>query len=74
MSRRVGASEQGVLQGANASLMGVGNLFGPSLFTQVFAFFIGTEAAWHLPGAGFLLAAALVVGAAVVALAATARG
>jgi hypothetical protein len=32
------------------------------------------EAAWHLPGAGFLLAAAPVVGATVVALAATARG
>ena len=74
MSRRVSANEQGALQGANASLMGVGNLFGPSLFTQVFAFFIASEAPWQLPGAGFLLAALLVAAGAVVALAATARG
>jgi MFS transporter, DHA1 family, tetracycline resistance protein len=73
MSRRVSASQQGALQGANASLMGVGNLVGPSLFTQVFALFIGSEAAWQLPGAGFLLAALLVVAAAIVVLAATAR-
>jgi MFS transporter, DHA1 family, tetracycline resistance protein len=73
MSRRVSASGQGQLQGANASLMGVANLLGPGLFTQVFALFIGAEAAWQLPGAGFLLAAALVAAATIVALRATAR-
>jgi DHA1 family tetracycline resistance protein-like MFS transporter len=73
MSRRVGASEQGALQGANSSLMGIGNLLGPSLFTQVFAFFIAADAPLQLPGAGFILAAALVAMAAVVALVATAR-
>jgi DHA1 family tetracycline resistance protein-like MFS transporter len=73
MSRRVGASEQGRLQGANASLMGVANLLGPGLFTQVFALFIGAAAAWQLPGAAFLLAAGLVVLAAIVALRATSR-
>ena len=31
MSRLVGASEQGRLQGANASIMGIANLFGPAL-------------------------------------------
>ena len=35
MSRRVGASEQGQLQGANASIMGIASLFGPGLFTQM---------------------------------------
>jgi DHA1 family tetracycline resistance protein-like MFS transporter len=62
MSRRVGASEQGQLQGANASLMGVANLFGPGLFTQVFAIAIVA-----LPGAPFLLAALLLAAAALLA-------
>ena len=73
MSRRVSASEQGRLQGANASLMGVANLLGPGLFTQVFALFIGAGAAWQQPGAAFLLAAGLLVLAATVALRATSR-
>jgi DHA1 family tetracycline resistance protein-like MFS transporter len=73
MSRRVSGSEQGRLQGANSSLMGVANLLGPGLFTQVFALFIGAGSAWHLPGAAFLLAAALVVIAATVALRATSQ-
>jgi MFS family permease len=34
MSRRVSASEQGRLQGANSSLMGVANMLGPGLFTR----------------------------------------
>ena len=71
MSRRVGPSEQGQLQGANASLMGIANLFGPGLFTQVFAIFVSAGAVWHLPGAPFLLAALLLVLAVLVAAAAT---
>ena len=71
MSRRVGPSEQGQLQGANASLMGIANLFGPGLFTQVFALFVGAGAIWHLPGAPFLLAALLLVLAAAAAVVAT---
>jgi MFS transporter, DHA1 family, tetracycline resistance protein len=71
MSRRVAATEQGQLQGANASLMGIANLFGPGLFTQVFALFVGERAVWHLPGAPFLLAALLLLFAAVVASVAT---
>jgi MFS transporter, DHA1 family, tetracycline resistance protein len=73
MSRRVSGSEQGQLQGANASLMGVANMLGPGLFTQVFALFIGTGGVWHLPGAAFLLAAALLVAATAVALRTIAR-
>jgi DHA1 family tetracycline resistance protein-like MFS transporter len=67
MSRRVSPTEQGQLQGANASLMGIANLLGPGLFTQTFAVFIGAGSNWHLPGAPFLLAALLVVCAAVIA-------
>ncbi len=73
MSRRVSASEQGQLQGANSSLMGVANMLGPALFTQAFALFIGAEGAWHLPGAAFGLAAALLLIATAVALRATSR-
>jgi DHA1 family tetracycline resistance protein-like MFS transporter len=74
MSRRVSASEQGRLQGANSSLMGVANMLGPALFGQVLALSIGAGSAWQLPGAAFLLAAGLLVAAAIVALSATARG
>jgi MFS transporter, DHA1 family, tetracycline resistance protein len=65
MSRRVTASEQGQLQGANASITGIANLFGPGLFTQIFALAIaGGHAA---PGAPFLLAGVLLLAAALVA-------
>jgi DHA1 family tetracycline resistance protein-like MFS transporter len=59
MTRRVSPAEQGRLQGANSSLMGLAGLIGPLLFTAIFAHFI-TPGAWHLPGAPFLLAAALL--------------
>jgi DHA1 family tetracycline resistance protein-like MFS transporter len=72
MSRRVGASEQGRLQGANASLMGVANMLGPGLFTQAFALSIG-EGAWQFPGAGYLLASLLIALAMLVAWRATVK-
>jgi len=65
MSRRVSASEQGRLQGANASIMGIANLFGPGLFTQIFALAIAGERA--APGAPFLLAGLLLLAAALLA-------
>jgi DHA1 family tetracycline resistance protein-like MFS transporter len=61
MTERVDPSAQGRLQGANSSLRGIAGLFGPALFTQTFASFIGARAGWHLPGAPFLLAASLLV-------------
>jgi DHA1 family tetracycline resistance protein-like MFS transporter len=71
MSRRVGSHEQGQLQGANASLMGVANLIGPGLFTLTFAAAIDMANEWHLPGAPYLLAAMLLAMAVAVALRAT---
>ena len=38
MSHRVGPTEQGQLQGANASIMGIANLLGPGLFAQTLAY------------------------------------
>ena len=67
MSRHVGASEQGRLQGANASVTGVANLFGPGLFTQVFAVAIDGGRNGALAGAPFVLAALLIAAAAVLA-------
>jgi DHA1 family tetracycline resistance protein-like MFS transporter len=71
MSRLVGASEQGQLQGANASVTGIANLFGPALFTLTFAFAIGGGREFNLPGAPFLIAALLLVAAAFAAWLAT---
>jgi DHA1 family tetracycline resistance protein-like MFS transporter len=63
MTRLVSDTEQGRLQGALASLMGLASLIGPIMFTQIFAVSISTRADWGLPGAPFLLASALVMGA-----------
>jgi DHA1 family tetracycline resistance protein-like MFS transporter len=65
MSGLVSGSEQGQLQGANASVMALSGLFAPILFTQTFAHAIAPDATWHLPGAPYLLGALLLVGAAV---------
>jgi DHA1 family tetracycline resistance protein-like MFS transporter len=66
MTRYVGPSEQGQLQGANSSLMGMASLVGPFLFTMTFAASIDASRGWNLPGAPFLLAAALLGTAALV--------
>lgn len=68
MTRLVSPSEQGQLQGANGSVLGIATLIGPLLFTQTFAIFIGTHPEWHLPGAPFLLSALLLVASLTVAL------
>ncbi len=67
MSRHVGASEQGRLQGANASVTGIANLFGPGLFTQVFGVAVGGGRESALTGAPFMLAALLTAAAGVLA-------
>jgi MFS transporter, DHA1 family, tetracycline resistance protein len=67
MSRLVSGSEQGQLQGANSSLMALAGLFGPYLFSYVFARSIGPDAAWNVPGAPFLLAAAMLLAGTVLA-------
>jgi MFS transporter, DHA1 family, tetracycline resistance protein len=71
MSRLVGASEQGQLQGANASVTGIANLFGPALFTQTFAVAIGGRRDMYLAGAPFLVAVFLLVAAGILAWFAT---
>jgi DHA1 family tetracycline resistance protein-like MFS transporter len=63
MTSRVSASEQGQLQGAIGSLNGVANMIAPVLFTSIFAEAVARFRDWHLVGAPFLLASALLVAA-----------
>jgi DHA1 family tetracycline resistance protein-like MFS transporter len=66
MSRVIGPSEQGYLQGANTSLASVSGLFGPGLFTLTFSTLLTRH-----PGAAFDLAGAILLGALAVAWLAT---
>ena len=75
MTRHVGPSEQGRLQGANASIMGITGVIGPSLFNLTFAYFITpSPLRGALPGAPFWLSCGLVLLGLVVALQVTRRG
>lgn len=81
LSARVGSERQGELQGFIASLRGLTGMVGPLLFTGVFSWMLEQEAAagdvwWasSLPGAPFVLAAALLLAAWVVALLSETRG
>jgi DHA1 family tetracycline resistance protein-like MFS transporter len=71
MTRLVDPTEQGRLQGALASLMGLASMVGPTLFTATFASFISTHVDLGLPGAPFLLSAVLICIAVVLAWRAT---
>jgi MFS transporter, DHA1 family, tetracycline resistance protein len=70
MTRRVSPAEQGQLQGANNSIMGIANLVGPGIFAVTLARAIEAgEAA--LSGAPFLLSALMLLGSAALAWHAT---
>jgi DHA1 family tetracycline resistance protein-like MFS transporter len=73
MTRHVEANEQGQLQGAVQCIRGLTALIGPGMFTFVFAAAIKPGARWHLPGAPFLLASAILLAALPVALVVTGR-
>jgi MFS transporter, DHA1 family, tetracycline resistance protein len=66
-SQLVKPTEQGRLQGANSSLLGMANMLGPILFTQIFAAAIAPDG-WQTPGAPFLLSACLLMIASVLAV------
>jgi MFS transporter, DHA1 family, tetracycline resistance protein len=67
MTRHVGASEQGELQGALGSIRGISMMIGPGIFTFIFAQFIGPWRSLGLPGAPWYVAAIMYAGAFVVA-------
>ena len=60
MTRHVAANEQGQLQGANASLTGISELVGPTVFSLTFAYFVRPGQPGWAAGAPFLLGAALL--------------
>lgn len=69
MTRRVSASEQGQLQGANSSIMGIAGMIGPWIFANIFSIAIHEGSEVNLPdGLPFMFAAALHVVALVVAI------
>jgi DHA1 family tetracycline resistance protein-like MFS transporter len=67
MSRQAGPSAQGELQGVIASLAGVAAIFSPLFMSELFARFSAPDAPVSLPGAPFLVAAALVFVCALIA-------
>jgi MFS transporter, DHA1 family, tetracycline resistance protein len=73
MTKRVGPQEQGELQGAIGAVRGIAALIGPGLFTLAFYQFAGPWRSLDLLGAPFLLAAALVAVALVLAVRVTTR-
>ena len=56
----VAPDQQGQLQGATNSVNSIAQMVGPFLFTLTFAYFISDQAPVKMPGAPFLLAAALL--------------
>ena len=60
MTHRVSEREQGELQGALGSLRSITFLIGPGLFSWTYAWFINPDHSFHLPGAPYYLAAALL--------------
>jgi MFS transporter, DHA1 family, tetracycline resistance protein len=63
MSKRLGPTVQGQLQGANGSLSGIAGMIGPGLFSSLFAVGITTNNTATVPGLPFLVASGcLVVG------------
>jgi MFS transporter, DHA1 family, tetracycline resistance protein len=71
MTRAVGASAQGELQGAMGSLAGIAMMIGPTVFATVFAWSIRHGASWHVPGLAYALAGLLLFAAAIIAARAT---
>jgi DHA1 family tetracycline resistance protein-like MFS transporter len=68
MSRTASDDQQGELQGALTSINAVASIVAPMMMTQTFFYFTHSNAVAYLPGAPFLLAAVLVVGAILVYL------
>lgn len=74
MTRRVGPTEQGRLQGALAGVTGITGIVGPGLFSLIFAAAIAPDRTWNVPGAAFLAGAAVLCVAAAVAFRITRPG
>jgi DHA1 family tetracycline resistance protein-like MFS transporter len=65
MTRRVGESEQGQLQGANMSVASIAGVASPLFFGALYTATASETAAIYLPGASFVVAAAVLLAAAI---------
>ncbi len=63
MTHRVSEREQGELQGALQSMRSITFIIGPWVFLRIFGWFIDPKHPFHLPGAPYYLAAALLFSA-----------
>jgi MFS transporter, DHA1 family, tetracycline resistance protein len=61
MTRRVGPTEQGRLQGANSAIMGICAIIGPVVYLSVLSFTVRNNDTLHLPGLPILIAAVLTL-------------
>ena len=68
MSRQVGPSSQGELQGAVASLSSVAAILSPIFMTQLFSHYATPGAAVTFPGAPYLVSGVLVLGCVLIAM------
>ena len=59
MSRAVPANEQGLLQGAVASITNLTSIAGPMVWTGIFGYWVSPAAPFLLPGAAFYVSAAV---------------
>jgi DHA1 family tetracycline resistance protein-like MFS transporter len=73
MTKRVGPSEQGELQGAMGSLRGISMMIGPVLFSWTFAEVAGPFRSYGLLGLPYFIAALMLVAALAVAWRVTTR-
>jgi DHA1 family tetracycline resistance protein-like MFS transporter len=67
MSRAVPADEQGLLQGALASMTNLTSIFGPPIWTGLFGYFVSPAAPVTVPGAAFFGSALVFLAALVLA-------
>jgi DHA1 family tetracycline resistance protein-like MFS transporter len=66
MSKQVGPTEQGELQGALSSVGSITSVLSPLLLSNLFAYFTGRDAPIYFPGAGFLAAGFILLASAMV--------
>ncbi len=67
MTRHVGPSEQGELQGAIGCIRSIAMIIGPAIFASVYALSIGGFRGFNVPGAPWYLASAMLFAAMAVA-------
>jgi DHA1 family tetracycline resistance protein-like MFS transporter len=63
LSRRATPETQGEVQGISSMAMGIGSIIGPLALTAPMAYFTGSSAPVHFPGAAFVVAAVVALAA-----------